>query len=344
METLDLAIRNLFAEFQEAVFARAELEKSLGEEETFVRKTVKGKTYWYRQRYVDGQARQTYVGPADGRSDARAEGHRKNRRDQKNLLKKMRADEERRAAALRRAGLPNPDAASASVLDNLSSLRLIDRHGLLVGSFAFMAYAGLLGRLFEKSSVRTLDIDVVGDASLWPAGGSNLRPQDVLPDGFRAIPPLSLKQLSSRFAAPSGLRIDFLVPQRGKPRVSYRAVGLEDVGAEALPFLDFLIKEPVRTVLLVPWGGVSVTVPDPCRFAVHKLIVSQRRPVTEDAKVRKDLMQAEQLIVCCAEERPSDLRRIFKEGREAGKKWKLYLERGIASLTPQTAKLLPFRP
>src|SRR5262245_8391660 len=106
MEALDLAIRNLFADFQEAVFARADMEKSLGDEETYVRKTVKGKTYWYRQRYVNGQARQTYVGPADGKADEHVEEHRKNRRDQKNLLKKMRTDEERRAAALRRAGLP----------------------------------------------------------------------------------------------------------------------------------------------------------------------------------------------------------------------------------------------
>jgi hypothetical protein len=328
MESLDLAIRNLFSEFQEAIFARAALEASVKAEETLVRKKVKGIVYWYSQRYVDGVARQTYLRPADEKADALAKNLREKRGGQKNLLKRMRSDEERRAAALRRAGLPYLDTTTARVVEALSEKRLIDRSGVLVGSLA----SGLLGRLFEKSSVRTLDIDVVGEKSLRAKDEIDLPSKDVLPDQFRAIPPLSLKQLPSRFAAPNGLRIDFLVVQRGRPKAAYRAVGLEDVGAEALPFLDFLIKEPVRAVLLHPWGGVPVTVPDPCRFAVHKLIVSVRRPVTEDAKKAKDLAQAGQLIAALTEERAVDLKRMFREAAGAGKKWKKYLDQGFDAL------------
>ncbi|HEX5038340.1 MAG TPA: GSU2403 family nucleotidyltransferase fold protein [bacterium] len=343
MPTLDLAIRNLFAEFQEAVFVRFDLERTEAQEETLVRKTVKGKSYWYRQRYVEGQARQTYEGPSDAASDARAEAYRKARRERKELIKKMRSDEERRSAALRRAGLPFPDADSSAVLETLSSHGLIDRSGVLIGSYAFMAYAGVLGRLFDKNSVRTLDIDVLGDARLHPKDRPLKKSKEVLPEEFRPIPPLSLKQLASRFVAPNGLRIDFLVPQRGKPRPSYKAVGMEDVGAEALPFLDFLLKDPIRAVLVVPWGGVPVTVPDPCRFAAHKLTVSQRRSVTEDAKKKKDVVQAERLITACADERPMELKKAFQEAREGGKQWKKALEAGISLLPPQAASLVSRR-
>lgn len=340
MEALDLAIRNLFSEFQEAVFARASIERSLKQEATFVKKTVKGKVYWYRQIYVDGQTRQTYVGPSSPALDHDVEEHRKKRLQQKSLLKKMRSDEERRSAALRRAGIPFPDAASAAVIENLSSHELIDRHGLLIGSFAFMAYAGLLGHAFEKSSLRTLDIDVLGNTNSKPTDRPLLRSSDILPKDFRPIPPLSLKQLSCQFVAPNGLRIDFLIPQRGKPRPAYRALGLADIGAQALPFLDFLIESPVRTVLLAPWGGIPILVPDPCRFAIHKLIISQRRPVTEDAKSKKDLMQAAQLITCCASERPSDLKRAFEKARSSGKKWRLALERGLSCIPKETSTLV----
>lgn len=340
MWKLDLAIRNLFAEFQEAVFARADSEASFSAEETFVRKTVKGIVYWYRQRYVEGQTRQTYFAPANDETNARIEAHRAKRGEQKALIKRMRQDEDRRSSALRRAGLPHLDASTAAVVEDLSGKRLIDRSGVLVGSLAFMAYSGILGRLFEKNSLKTLDIDVAGDASLRSSEEPLLRSRDVLPDRFRAIPPLSLKQLPSRFAAPGGLRIDFLIPQRGKPRSAYRAPGLEDVGAEALPFLDFLIKNPARAGLLCPWGGIPVTVPDPARFAVHKLIVSVRRSATEDTKREKDLAQASQLIAALAEERPSDLKRALKEALGNGRKWKNSLNRAIDSLSLDVKSLL----
>ena len=49
-----------------------------------------------------------------------------------------------------------------------------------------------------------------------------------------------------------------------------------DVADELTTSLDFLIRDPVRTVLLHR-SGVPVLVPSPERFAVHKLIVATRR-------------------------------------------------------------------
>jgi hypothetical protein len=69
MEELNLAIRTLFSEFQETVYGRSRAEKKLCEEDTFVKKTVRGRAYWYLQHYVDGSAIQKYFGPSDAGND-----------------------------------------------------------------------------------------------------------------------------------------------------------------------------------------------------------------------------------------------------------------------------------
>jgi hypothetical protein len=68
---------------------------------------------------------------------------------------------------------------------------------------------------------------------------------------------------------------------------------LGGAAAEPLRFLDFLIRDPVRSILLHN-AGVSVVVPDPARYAVHKLMVAGRRQndAGGKAKSEKDLRQA----------------------------------------------------
>ncbi len=55
-------------------------------------------------------------------------------------------------------------------------------------------------------------------------------------------------------------------------------------------FLDFLIYQPIRAVLL-HGPGVPVLVPAPERYAIHKLIVG-RTDADGSAKSRKDRVQA----------------------------------------------------
>ena len=50
-----------------------------------------------------------------------------------------------------------------------------------------------------------------------------------------------------------------------------------------LRFLDYLIEHPAQAVLLTG-SGLLVHVPDPARFAFHKLWIAKRRPVSEQAK------------------------------------------------------------
>jgi hypothetical protein len=50
-----------------------------------------------------------------------------------------------------------------------------------------------------------------------------------------------------------------------------------------------------------------VNVPSPARLAFHKLWVASRRPASEQAKSRKDMRQAEQLLDVVSTDRPDDL-------------------------------------
>lgn len=62
-----------------------------------------------------------------------------------------------------------------------------------------------------------------------------------------------------------------------------------------LPYMDYLLNQTQDAVVL-NGAGIPVKVPDPARFALHKLAVSQLRPVGEKTKSDKDIRQAEQLL------------------------------------------------
>jgi len=63
-------------------------------------------------------------------------------------------------------------------------------------------------------------------------------------------------------------------------------------------------------------------VPDPARFALHKLWISTRRPVHEQTKARKDLRQAGDLLELLLEDRPGDVQAAWEalapHGKAAG--------------------------
>ncbi len=83
------------------------------------------------------------------------------------------------------------------------------------------------------------------------------------------------------------------------------------VSAHPLRLLDYLIESPAQAVI-VGGAGVLVNVPDPSRFAFHKLWVSTRRTVSEQAKVVKDLRQAGDLLAVLLADRPADVDRAWE--------------------------------
>ncbi|MGX1500213.1 hypothetical protein ACSSV1_005278 [Labrenzia sp. MBR-25] len=111
------------------------------------------------------------------------------------------------------------------------------------------------------------------------------------------------------------------------------------VNAQSLHFLDYLIAGPTRVSFLYR-SGVLVQVPRPERFAIHKLIVADRRQGGPDAlKAHKDRAQAAFLIDALSETRPDDLIEAYQLAIETGPAWRTRI---LASLQrmPATAELL----
>ena len=73
------------------------------------------------------------------------------------------------------------------------------------------------------------------------------------------------------------LRIDFCTPEVG----SEQAIPMASLGIalEPLKFMEFSLEATTQGVAFSPHGACVVNIPDPARFAVHKLIVFGERPI-----------------------------------------------------------------
>jgi hypothetical protein len=79
-------------------------------------------------------------------------------------------------------------------------------------------------------------------------------------------------------------------------------------------------------------GGVLVNVPDPARFAIHKLIVSGERGAGMHTRREKDLNQAAQVFSVLLEDRPGDIRIAWEEIRSRGKGWVKRVQNGVSAI------------
>ena len=103
------------------------------------------------------------------------------------------------------------------------------------------------------------------------------------------------KEPPSRFRTADGFLLDLITPMRRRSDTNPMPLDELDAGAAPLQYLDWLIEDPAPTVAL--WGsGVPINIPQPARFAVHKLILAQKRDVGSRPKRQKDLAQADALI------------------------------------------------
>ena len=169
----------------------------------------------------------------------------------------------------------------------LDLLRRFDREGvlnqvMLIGSWCLALYRSALSGATRLPAIRTLDADF-----LIPNQGLITRDVNV---------PSLLEQMGfvSTFVGSSGwvvydhpeLRVEFLVPERGRGSDQAHDVRKLHVTAQGLRYLNLLAQHPRQ----LSYEGLSVCVPEPAAYALQKLIVSARR--TKAEKRQKDLEAA----------------------------------------------------
>lgn len=127
------------------------------------------------------------------------------------------------------------------------------------------------------------------------------------------------------------LKVDLLVPSR-KNSKPFATVPVAELGAHAtsLPFLEYLIEAPGEALIVGRDHLIPVLVPQPIRYALHKLVVADLRYGADKPKIEKNLVQAGVLASILAHEDPHELLQsshrltpaMRKHARNSLPKWK----------------------
>jgi len=305
---------------------------ALGPREAFVAKTIKSRRYWYVQQNTPAR-RQLYVGPETPELLARIEAARGRAGEL--------AERARLVRALRAAGASVPPAPVGRVVSALAEAGLFRLRAVLVGTVAFTCYPPMLGVVLPGALGMTGDVDIAADPAVSVAVEDRMTApiatvlRQVDP-AARAVPGLDRKAMASKWRV-AGLEVELLAVNRGR-ETSQLALPALGASGTALRTLDFLLRDSVPAVMLHD-AGILVQVPDPARFAVHKLIVAARRPPGA-AKQAKDRAQAAALLQLLAGDRPEDVRAAYAEAAGRGKAWHAALVEGARGLPEQARTLL----
>jgi hypothetical protein len=322
MRRIPLNLQTFYADLVQSATFSEELHGSIS------RRTVKGAIYLYVTEKHGAERRQVYLGPAN--DDATIE-----KADQ---LRRAAQDAKQRRSTvslLKRSGLPGPTLETGRLLEAVANVRLFRNGMVLVGTAAYQTYAPVVGFMLAGAALTTQDADLAA-ASLAvqsDADGANLL--DILKradPSFIAAPMLNRKALPKRFRSSSGFDVDVITRYRTRAD-DENGVPVPGLGCSAQPlrYLEFLIEDPIDLVALYN-SGVTIRVPQPARYAVHKLIVAQERQ-PGNPKRRKDLMQAESLLAALKDTDPTALDDAFANARERGPKWRTHIDASLGELS-----------
>lgn len=338
LEPLSLTTHTLYAELLEQSVMAA-FDRDFPANGTFVKKRIKGKIYWYFNQHIEGEGtNRKYVGRDTPELAERIGRHR----DEKKVYR----DRRQMVVTLRRLGLSGPVPLVGDLLEAMAEAGVFRLRACLIGTAAYQVYPAMLGVRFGGTAAMTEDLDLSQFLSISmeiaDATPPLLEVMRRVDKTFRAIPDMVEGHRTRAYRNRSGFRVELLVPNRGREAYEGRPVALPALGrtdAIALRFLDYLIYQEVQAVVLHK-AGILVNVPQPARFAVHKLIVSARRR-KGNPKVRKDVEQAGTLIRALeATRRAYEVKEAWDEAIKRGDKWRAALEQGCSMLSDSARKAL----
>lgn len=300
---------------------------------SYTTKTVSGNKYIYLQYTVGSRKKEISLGPNSEALQAKIAEQKERRAQAKEDI----AGRERLVAMAIKGGAIGPSATEARVIEALARSGVFLAGGVLIGSHAFSVYGNMLGVQWPKAAMKTQDVDVAAAEERIPVAVSkNARPLlEVLQEadlGFHGVPALDNRKPSTSYTIRGkAFLVDMLTPMVGKPRSEPVYLKQLNTYAEPLRFLDYLIEGSVPAVI-VARAGILVNVPDPARFALHKLVVSVRRGTHHAMKSRKDVMQASQLLEVLIEERPGEIILAIDAALEMPDKFMSQLKNGAEQL------------
>jgi len=294
--------------------------------------------YWYETIRIGTTVRKRYIGedtPETADLIARSTDLAATRADRAALRTRL-------VRLLRAEGFLSVDRTTGSLLSAMARTGVFRLGGTIVGTHAFRHYEGELGIAFPlDQAAQTDDLDIAQFERLSLALNDHV--DEPLPNLFRdldfdPVPTLDSRAVWRWRQSNAETLIEFLTPSF-RPEEDIRDLPALGVSAQSLHYLNYLIAEPIKAAALYR-SGLLIQIPRPERFAIHKLIVADRRRGGPDQiKSRKDRAQAALLIRTLAEDRPDDLREAYADARSRGPRWEARIDASLKRL-PESAALL----
>lgn len=301
---------------------------------SFASKQVKDKTYWYFQ-YTDisGKLRQSYVGP-----DSEALHQLMAKRSKANGSVSLEALAQSAIALGCSPALP----AHFRVVRRLSEYGFFRAGGVLIGTHAFLTFGNMQGMRWGDAQ-RTQDVD-------FAHAGKQL--SIALPANLEINTPAAIESLEMGFLPLTGMdgkpggswfsprdpdfQLDFVTPLHRGGNAAYTHPQLGIV-LQPLKFMEYLLEGLQQAVLLCAEGAVLVNVPNPARYALHKLIVTGERPPTRAVKSNKDILQSAALLAGYRDGSVQPVVEAWKDLLARGPGWRSRAKHGLSAL----AKVAP---
>lgn len=300
-----------------------------------------GRVYWYDTYRVGSDVKKAYIGEDSEdlrarltRLDALRSERDARRRNRSRLIRLLRAE-----------GFLGVDAGTGSLLNALATSGVFRLGGTIVGTQAFRLYEGELGVRFAfDQTAQTQDLDIASFERL------SIALDDAVPEplgkvfqdfAFEPAPSLDPHKTWRWKQTRSEMLVEFLTPSFSEAE-ELRPLPSLGVHAQSLHYLNYLLAEPIHAAVTYR-DGVLVQIPRPERFAIHKLIVADRRlEGTDSLKAIKDRRQAAFLVEVLAADRPDDLRDALEDALSRGKRWHERLSASIERTPSVREKLGPY--
>jgi hypothetical protein len=342
MRPLSPETQTLYAELLERLRAFEATRSFASLPGSFTRKHVKQADYWYFKTSVgpSGQ-KEFFVGPDTPEIKAIMEAYSADRPE----AELASAQIDRLCAMLRHGGAQTIDTPSARVISGLASAGIFRLDAVLVGTNAYVAIGNALGVQWS-SGLRTQDIDLAAprilELAVQQQEADLPKALDSLNMGFLPIPGFDPREPATSFhVRGKAMRVDLLTPAAGRRTGKPVRIERFKAAAQPLEFLHYILESTLQGAI-INGGATLVNLPDPARFAIHKLVVAGLRPVAFQSKSVKDRQQAAELIEALYSERRGDLTIAVEALNRETKGWRVRARRAVAKLPDSLAEARKF--
>ena len=330
---IPLETQTIYAELMDHLEA-ADMVRSFGDlDGNIVSRDRDGADHWYFRTSEGGQGRQEfYIGPDNEPTRLLIRNYEQQRAASAATHERT----VRLSSMLRTSGIEVVDLTTEKIIQGMASAGMFRLGGVLVGTHAFVAIGNALGVRWT-SGVHTQDVDFATPRTIAiglpqsPVTSADI-PAAIEALGMGFIPHVRLHSASKAttyLVRGTSTRIDFVTSPQGGDRESPVRMPRFNAYAQPLEFMSYLMEKSFHGSV-INRGATLVNLPEPARFAIHKLLVASNRAARHATKIIKDRQQAFDLLSYLQQERPGDIELAVEDLVSRGESWR---QRVVAQAT-----------